>query len=77
MRNAIHTMTFSSLALPAALTWCGPAHAHNGPHQLTYLQSLLHELAYADILPAALMLAAVGAAASWRLARRKAAGTSL
>jgi hypothetical protein len=76
MTNATRTLAPFSLCTTMALLAI-PAHAHNGPHQLTYLQSLLHELAYADILPAALMLAAVGAAASWRLARRKAAGTSL
>ena len=48
-----------------------PAFAHDGPHQLTYLQFMLHELAHADYLPAALGVAAVTVAAVWRLARRK------
>jgi hypothetical protein len=54
-----------------------PAFAHDGPHQMTYLQALLHELAYADYLPAALAVAAVAVAAAWRLTRRKPARTKL
>ncbi|MDB5760270.1 MAG: hypothetical protein JWM30_3559 [Burkholderia sp.] len=52
-----------------------PAFAHDGPHQMTYLQAMLHELAYTDHLPAALAIAAAGviATAGMRLRRRKAA----
>nr|WP_314627272.1 hypothetical protein [uncultured Noviherbaspirillum sp.] len=69
---------------PARFTLCttmallsSPAFAHDGPHQLTYLQALLHDLAYADYLPAGLALTAAVAAVSWRLARRKASRTKL
>ena len=72
MSNPICTTTFSALALSSALTWCGPARAHDGPHQMTYLQSLLHELAYADTLSTVLSIAAFGSVAVWRLSRRKA-----
>ncbi len=54
-----------------------PAFAHDGPHQLTYLQAFLHELAYAGYLPAALGLTAAVAAVTWRLARRKASRSKL
>jgi hypothetical protein len=62
---------------PARLTLCttmallaSPAFAHDGPHHLTYLQAFLHDLAYADYLPAALALTAAVGAVAWRLARR-------
>ena len=72
MSNAICTTTFSTLALSSALTWCSPAHAHDGPHQMTYLQSLLHDLAYADTLATVVSIAAFASVAAWRLSRRKA-----
>ena len=48
-----------------------PALAHDGLHQVTYLQALLHELAHADYLPAAFGSGTLTVAAIWRLTRRK------
>lgn len=67
---------FSAFLCTTTVLVTGPAAAHDGPHQLTYLQSLLHELAYADALPAVLStaaIAAIGCAAAWRLSRRRTA----
>ena len=68
---------FPSILCTTMALLASPAFAHDGPHQMTYLQAMLHELAYADYLPATLIAAAVGAAAVWRLARRKPARTKL
>ena len=48
-----------------------PAFAHDGPHHMTYLQSMLHELAYADYLAAAFVLAATGVVTTMRLCRHR------
>ena len=48
-----------------------PAFAHDGLHQPTYLQAMLHELAHADYLPAAFGLGTLTVVAIRRLARRK------
>jgi hypothetical protein len=59
--------------------FASPALAHDGSHELTYLQAFLHALAYAGDWPAALALVttAVAAATVWRLARRKTSRTKL
>ena len=44
---------------------------------MTYLQSLLHELAWADTLASTFAIAAVSAIAAWRFCQRKAARTTL
>ena len=71
MRDPIRTILLSSACTAMTLS-ATSALAHDGPHQLTYLQWLLHELAYAGPLPVALAAVAAGAgAAAWRLLRRR------
>jgi hydrogenase/urease accessory protein HupE len=65
------------LSLCTGLALASPAFAHDGPHQMTYLQSLLHELAWSDTLPVTLSVAVVTAVAAWRLCQRKAGSTKL
>lgn len=48
-----------------------PVQAHDGLHQMTYLPSLLHELAWADTLASTLAIAA------WRFCQGMAARTTL
>ena len=71
MTNATRSLASFSVCTTMALL-ASPAFAHDGPHQMTYLQSLLHELAYADALSTVLSIAAFGSVAAWRLSRRKA-----
>lgn len=75
MRDPKRTILLFSACTAMTLS-ATSALAHDGPHQLTYLQWLLHELAYADTLPLALAaaVAAASGAAAWRLLRRKSAG---
>lgn len=61
----------------AMMLFASPAMAHDGPHQWTYRQGMLHELAHADHLPAAMAVVAIGAIAAWRLTRRKVSCTKL
>ena len=53
------------------MLFAGPAMAHEGPHHLTYLQSLLHALAHADYLAAAMAVVAIGTFAFLQPTRRK------
>lgn len=69
---------------PAPLFFCtmlalaaGPACAHAGPHQMTWLQWLLHELADADTLSILMFLSVSSALAAWRLSRRKSSRIAL
>ena len=67
-------------ALPLCTTMAllaSPALAHDGVHQMTYLQSLLHEMAHADVLATVACAAALAATAAWRLSRRRAARAKL
>lgn len=76
MTDKIRTLA----ALPFCTTMAllaSPAVAHDGVHRMTYLQSLLHEMAHADALVILACAAAAGAAAAWRLSRRKAARARL
>ena len=73
----MHAASRSSFALCTSLALFRPAFAHDGAHHFTYLQSLLHELAYGDALPFALAAVAAGSAVAWRLLRRKPARTRL
>jgi hydrogenase/urease accessory protein HupE len=77
MIDTKRTAILSCVALCTGLGLASPALAHDGPHQLSYLQSLLHELAWADTLAPTPAIAAVGAIAAWRFCRRKAARTKL
>jgi len=70
---AKRTNILSFIALCTGLALASPALAHNGPHRMTYLQSLLHELAWTETLAASLTIAALGTMAAWRLCQRKAA----
>lgn len=65
------------LSLCTGLALASPAFAHNGPHQMSYLQSLLHELAWSDTVAATLSVAVVATVAAWRLCQRKAESTKL
>jgi hypothetical protein len=79
-RTMIHSgRNISSLiTICTGLALASPAFAHDGPHQMTYLQSLLHELAWSDTLAVTLSVAvAVVAVAAWRLCQRKAGLTKL
>ena len=76
MNNNTRTVIPFTLCTTMVLL-AGPAFAHEGPHQLTYLQVLLHDLAYADYLPAGLAMATATIAAAWRLTRRKASRAKL
>jgi hydrogenase/urease accessory protein HupE len=76
MHKARHTAIPFPLCT-AMMLFASPAMAHDGPHQLTYLQSLLHELSHADYLHATLAVGAIGAMAAWRLTRRKRTCTKL
>jgi hydrogenase/urease accessory protein HupE len=69
--------TIARLSLCTGLALASPAFAHDGPHQMTYLQNLLHDLAWADTLSATLAIAAAGTMIAWRLTRRKAACAKL
>jgi len=65
-RTPVPLFLCTMLALAA-----GPAFAHAGPHQMTWLQSLLHDLAHADTLSMLSFVTATGALAAWRLCLRK------
>lgn len=78
------TTTIPPLRSVAAVSVCttmallaGPAFAHDGPHQMTYLQSLLHELSHAGSLAAALAVAVPLAFAACGMQRRRAARAKL
>jgi len=71
MTNATRTMATVILCTTMALL-AGSALAHDGPHQMTTLQHLLHALAWTDILPATLVIAVVVTVVGRRLTRRKA-----
>lgn len=64
-------------ALCTALALSGPAMAHDGPHNLTLLESVLHELAYTDYLYGALAMGAMGVALACRVIRRRSAAAAL
>jgi hypothetical protein len=76
MINTTRTLATLPVCTTMALL-ASPALAHDGMHQMTWLQSLLHELAHAGTLPAVLAIAACGAAAAWGLSKRKAAAKKL
>lgn len=76
MTNTIRTVAALPLCTMMALL-ASPALAHDGVHRMTYLQSLLHEMAHADVLSTVACAAAFAAAAAWRLSRRKAARAKL
>lgn len=71
MRDKKHTLPSLSLCASMALL-SNPAMAHDGRHQMIWLQVMLHELAYTAYLPAVRVIAAIGVIATLR--RRKAAG---
>lgn len=77
MINAKRTNTPSLITTCTGLALASPAFAHNGPHQMTYLQSLLHQLAWNDTLAGALTVGVVASMAAWRLCQRKAGRTKL
>ena len=72
MKEKKNTLASLSLCTMIALV-ASPAFAHEGPHQMTYLQAMLHELAYADYLAAAFALAATCVVTTMRLRRSRAA----
>lgn len=77
MIDTKRTNILSCVALCTGMGFASPVQAHDGLHQMTYLQSLLHELAWADTLASTFAIAAVSAIAAWRFCQRKAARTTL
>ena len=69
--------TIAPIFLCTGLALASPAFAHDGLHQMTYLQSLLHELAWSDTLAVALTIGGFAAVAAWRYWRHRAARATL
>ena len=76
MTNTIRTVAALPLCTTMALV-TSSALAHDGVHQMTYLQSLLHDMADVDVLSTLACAAVFAATATWRLSRRKTARARL